>query len=307
MYGYTVDGKNRGLDSRPEYIKQMTEGSLRRPNTDRIDLYYQHRVDPNVPIEDVAGAVKDLITEGKVRHLGLSEAGGATIRRAQAVQPVTAVQNEYSVWTRDPEPEVLPACEALGIAFVPCSPLGMGYPTGTITPPGPSTRLWTCEPCSPGSLPRHAAKTGPWSNCSSVSASAKARRLGRSPSPGCWLGGRGIVPIPGTTKLNHLEENLAALRVELTADDVSACSHASQGRGVAGSDANSLASSTETVRPTSDTSPRMLPLDDIRTVAPALEKHREGRLLGEVWKRPGLAPRDRSIVMLAALARATRR
>jgi aryl-alcohol dehydrogenase-like predicted oxidoreductase len=131
-YGYDANGKNIGLNSRPEYIKQMTESSLRRLKTDQIDLYYQHRVDPTVPIEDVAGTVQELIKEGKVRHFGLSEAGDATIRRAHAVQPVTAVQNEYSVWTRDPEHEVLPTCQELGIGFVPWSPLGMGYLTGTI-------------------------------------------------------------------------------------------------------------------------------------------------------------------------------
>ena len=124
----------RGLNSRPEHIKQVVEASLKRLKTDHIDLLYQHRVDPNVPIEDVAAAVKDLIQEGKVKHFGLSEAGGATIRRAHAVQPVTAVQNEYSVWTSDPEHEVLPTCEKLGIGFVPWSPLGMGYLTGGIDP-----------------------------------------------------------------------------------------------------------------------------------------------------------------------------
>ena len=133
-YGYDAHGKHIGRNSRPAYIKQITEGSLRRLKTDHIDLYYQHRVDPAVPIEDVAGAVQDLIREGKVRHFGLSEAGGATIRRAHAVQPVTAVQNEYAVWTRDPEHEVLPTCEELGIGFVPWSPLGMRSLTGTIPP-----------------------------------------------------------------------------------------------------------------------------------------------------------------------------
>ena len=133
-FNITPEGQIRGLNSRPEPIKQVTEPSLRRLRTDRIDLLYQHRIDPEVPIEDVAGAVKALIQEGKVRQFGLSEAGGATIRRAHAVQPVTAVQNEYSVWTRDPEPEVLPTCEELGIGFVPWSPLGMGYLTGAITP-----------------------------------------------------------------------------------------------------------------------------------------------------------------------------
>jgi len=136
-FGFEVDPitkERRGLNSRPEYIKRVAERCLKRLRTDTIDLFYQHRVDPTVPIEDVAGAVKDLIQEGKVRHFGLSEAGGATIRRAHAVLPVTAVQNEYSVWTRDPEHEVLLTCEELGIGLVPWSPLGMGYLTGNITP-----------------------------------------------------------------------------------------------------------------------------------------------------------------------------
>jgi aryl-alcohol dehydrogenase-like predicted oxidoreductase len=200
----------------------MTEGSLRRLKTDCIDLYYQHRVDPNVPIEDVAGAVKDLITEGKVRHFGLSEAGGATIRRADAAQPVTAVQNEYSVWTRDPEHEVLPTCEALGIGFVPWSPLGMGYLTGTITP----SRTFDPALDMRAMLPRFSpeARRANWPIVELL------QRVGqrKNATPGqvalAWLLARRprIVPIPGTTRLNHLEENLDALRVELTPDDVKA-------------------------------------------------------------------------------------
>jgi aryl-alcohol dehydrogenase-like predicted oxidoreductase len=219
-YGYTADGKNRGLDSRPEYIKQMTEGSLRRLKTDYIDLYYQHRVDPNVPIEDVAGAVQDLIREGKVRHFGLSEAGGATIRRAHAVQPVTAVQNEYSVWTRDPEHEVLPTCEEIGIGFVPWSPLGMGYLTGTITP----SRTFDPALDMRAMLPRFTpeARRANWPVVELL------QRVGqrKDATPGqvalAWLLARRpwIVPIPGTTQLHHLEENLGALRIELTAADV---------------------------------------------------------------------------------------
>ena len=219
-YGYTADGKNRGLDSRPEYIKQMTEGSLRRLKTDRIDLYYQHRVDPNVPIEDVAGAVQELITAGKVRHFGLSEAGGATIRRVHAVQPVTAVQNEYSVWTRDPEHEVLPTCEALGIGFVPWSPLGMGYLTGTITP----SRTFDPALDMRAMLPRFTpeARRANWPVVELL------QRVGQrqDATPGqvalAWLLARRpwIAPIPGTTKLHYLEENLGALRIELTAAEV---------------------------------------------------------------------------------------
>jgi aryl-alcohol dehydrogenase-like predicted oxidoreductase len=221
-YGYTADGKNRGLDSRPEYIKQMTEGSLRRLKTDRIDLYYQHRVDPNVPIEDVAGTVKDLVTAGKVRHFGLSEAGGATIRRAHAVLPVTAVQNEYSVWTRDPEHEVLPTCEALGIGFVPWSPLGMGYLTGTITPSRTFDPALDMRTMLPRFTPE--ARRANWPVVELL------QRVGqrKNATPGqvalAWLLARRpwIVPIPGTTRLNHLEENLDAVRVELTPDDVKA-------------------------------------------------------------------------------------
>jgi aryl-alcohol dehydrogenase-like predicted oxidoreductase len=210
----------RGLDSRPERVKRVAEASLRRLNTDRIDLWYQHRVDPKVPIEDVAGAVKDLIAEGKVRHLGLSEAGGATIRRAHAVQPVTAVQNEYSVWTRDPEPEVLPTCEALGIGFVPWSPLGMGYLTGAITP------ATTFDPAL--DLRVRFPRFTPEARRANRPVVELLQRVGvrKGATPGqialAWLLARKpwIVPIPGTTRLEHLEENLGALAVELSADDV---------------------------------------------------------------------------------------
>lgn len=219
-YGYDAGGKNIGLDSRPDYIKRMTEGSLRRLRTDRIDLLYQHRVDPDVPIEDVAGAVRDLIREGKVRHFGLSEAGGATIRRAHAVQPVAAVQNEYSVWTRDPEHEVLPTCEELGIGFVPWSPLGMGYLTGAVAP---STTFDPALDMRAG-LPRFT----PEARRANSRVVELLRRVGRrrDATPAqvalAWLLARRpwIVPIPGTTKLDHLDENLGALRVELTAADV---------------------------------------------------------------------------------------
>jgi aryl-alcohol dehydrogenase-like predicted oxidoreductase len=218
----TPEGERRGLNSRPEYIRKVTEGSLRRLETDRIDLYYQHRVDPNVPIEEVAGVIQDLAKEGKVRHLGLSEAGGATIRRAHAVFPVTAVQNEYSFWTRDPEREVLPACEELGIGFVPWSPLGMGYLTGKVTPETPLD-------------PKHDLRA----TAQFPRFTPEARRANRpvvdllqsvgqrkNATPGqvalAWLLARKpwIVPIPGTTKLNHLEENLGAHQVELTAAEV---------------------------------------------------------------------------------------
>jgi aryl-alcohol dehydrogenase-like predicted oxidoreductase len=219
-FDVTPTGERRGLNSRPEHIKHVTEASLQRLKTDRIDLYYQHRVDPNVPIEDVAGAVKNLIQEGKVRHFGLSEAGGATIRRAHSVLPVTAVQNEYSVWTRDPEHEVLPTCEELGIGFVPWSPLGMGYLTGTIAP---STQFDPKSDLRAG-FPRFT----PEARRANRPVVELLQRVGRrkDATPGqvalAWLLAKKpwIVPIPGTTKLNHLEENLGALKVQLSAEDV---------------------------------------------------------------------------------------
>lgn len=218
-FNITPEGQIRELNSRPEHIKQVTEASLRRLRTDRIDLLYQHRIDPEVPIEDVAGAVKDLIQEGKVRHFGLSEAGGATIRRAHAVQSVTAVQNEYSVWTRDPEPEVLPTCEELGIGFVPWSPLGMGYLTGALTP---STTF------AAGDLRARFPRFTPEARRANRPVVELLQRVGQrqEATPGqialAWLLARKpwIVPIPGTTKLNHLEEDLGALRIALTADDI---------------------------------------------------------------------------------------
>lgn len=221
-FGFDIDPDTRrinGLNSRPEHIKRVVEASLRRLRTDRIDLLYQHRVDPNVPIEDVAGAVKDLIREGKVKHFGLSEAGGATIRRAHAVQPVAAVQNEYPVWTRDPEHEVLPTCEELGIGFVPWSPLGMGYLTGKVTPSAtfPAGDLR-------GMFPRFTPEALGANRPVVELLERVGRRKGATPGQVAlaWLLALKpwIVPIPGTTKLNHLEENLGALKVELTAADV---------------------------------------------------------------------------------------
>jgi len=220
-FDVTPAGERRGLNSRPEHIKQVTEASLRRLKTDHIDLWYQHRVDPNVPIEDVAGAVKDLIQEGKVRHFGLSEVGGATIRRAHAVLPVTAVQNEYSVWTRDPEHEVLPTCEELGIGFVPWSPLGMGYLTGSITP---STTFDSASDLRESlKFPRFTPEARR-ANRVIVELLQRVGR-GKDATPGqvalAWLLAKKpwIVPIPGTTKLNHLQENLGALKIRLTAED----------------------------------------------------------------------------------------
>lgn len=221
-YGYDANGKNIGLNSRPEYIKQMTEGSLRRLKTDYIDLYYQHRVDPNVPIEDVAGAVKDLIAEGKVRHFGLSEAGGATIRRAHAVQPVTAVQNEYAVWTRDPEHEVLPVCEELGIGFVPWGPLGAGYLTGAIKPSRKFDKALDIRAMLPRFTPE--ARRANWPVVELLQRTGKRRGATPGQVALAWLLARRpwIVPIPGTTKINHLAEDLGALGFELTGDDMKA-------------------------------------------------------------------------------------
>jgi aryl-alcohol dehydrogenase-like predicted oxidoreductase len=224
-FGFEVDPTTKqrhGMNSRPEYIKRVAEGCLKRLKTETIDLFYQHRVDPNVPIEDVAGAVKDLIQEGKVRHFGLSEAGGATIRRAHAVLPVTAVQNEYSVWTRDPEHEVLPTCEELGIGFVPFSPLGRGYLTGTITS---ST---TFDPISdlretlkfPRFTPEAREANRPVVDL--LLNMGKQKNATPAQIALAWLlvKKRWIVPIPGTTKLKHLEEDLGALEVQLSAEDV---------------------------------------------------------------------------------------
>lgn len=222
-FGFEIDPvtkQRRGLNSRPDYIKRVAGECLKRLRTDTIDLFYQHRVDPNVPIEDVAGAVKDLIAEGKVKHFGLSEAGGATIRRAHAVLPVTAVQNEYSVWTHDPEHEVLPTCEELGIGFVPWSPLGMGYLTGTITPSTTFDLTSDLRVMFPRFTPE--------ARRANQAAFELLQRVGRAKdaTPGqvalAWLLAKKpwIVPIPGTTKLNHLKENLGALNVQLSAEDV---------------------------------------------------------------------------------------
>jgi aryl-alcohol dehydrogenase-like predicted oxidoreductase len=208
------------MNSRPEYIRQATEASLRRLRTDYIDLYYQHRVDPSVPIEDVAGVMKDLIQEGKVRHYGLSEAGGATIRRAHAVHPVTAVQNEFAVWTRDPEHEVLPTCEELGIGFVPWSPVGMGYLTGAITP------AWRGDPENDlrATFPRFQPEALRANRPIVDLLHRVGRRHGATPGQVAlaWLLALKpwIVPIPGTTNPAHLQENMGAQLVNLSAADL---------------------------------------------------------------------------------------
>ena len=195
-FEFDAEGKESGLNSRPEHIRQMTEGSLKRLGVEAIDLYYQHRVDPNVPIEDVAGTVKELIREGKVKHFGLSEAGVETIRRAHAVQPVTAIQSEYSLWWREPEAEVLPTCEELGIGFVPFSPLGQGVPDRErSTRPRPSIAP-TSATSSLASRRRIERRIRRWSICWPGWPHGRRRRRRRSPLRGCSPGSRGSCPFP---------------------------------------------------------------------------------------------------------------
>jgi aryl-alcohol dehydrogenase-like predicted oxidoreductase len=216
-FGWELDG--RGLNSRPDHIKEVAEGSLQRLRTDVIDLFYQHRVDPDVPIEDVAGAVKDLIAEGKVQHFGLSEAGVQTIRRAHAVQPVTAVQSEYSLWWRQPEKEVLPALDELGIGFVPFAPLGKGFLTGSIdettTFDSGDFRL---------TQPRFSAEARKANRVlvDVIAQLATQKKATSAQIALAWLLAQKpwIVPIPGTTKLHRLEENLAAADLDLTPVDL---------------------------------------------------------------------------------------
>jgi aryl-alcohol dehydrogenase-like predicted oxidoreductase len=219
-FGFKFEnGKQAGLDSRPVHIREVAEASLKRLKTDRIDLLYQHRVDPDVPIEDVAGAVKDLIREGKVKHFGLSEAGVKTIRRAHAVQPVTALQSEYSLWFREPEKEVLATLEELGIGFVPFSPLGKGFLTGKIDE---STTFETGDFRSV--VPRFTAENRK-ANLAFVELLKQfAQRKNATPAQIAlaWLLAQKpwIVPIPGTTKRHRLEENLGAAPIRLTSDDL---------------------------------------------------------------------------------------
>ncbi len=219
-YQFGPNGENMGLNSRPEYIKQGVEGSLKRLRVETIDLLYQHRVDPDVPIEDVAGAVKELIAEGKVNHFGLSEAGAQTIRRAHEVQAVTVVQSEYSLWWRTVEENVLPACEELGIGFVPYSPLGRGYLTGTLNE---HTTFASVDVRS--RLPRYTPEA---LKANRVVVDLLARigeRKGATPAQIAlaWLLAQKpwIVPIPGSRKLERLDENIGALAVHLSSDDLS--------------------------------------------------------------------------------------
>jgi aryl-alcohol dehydrogenase-like predicted oxidoreductase len=222
-FGFKLDPSGKpgwqGLDSRPEHIKEAAEASLKRLRTDSIDLLYQHRVDPEVPIEDVAGAVKDLIQEGKVKHFGLSEAGVETIRRAHAVQPVTALQSEYSLWWRKPEAEVLPTLEKLGIGLVPYSPLGKGFLTGKMDE---KTEFGSTDFRS--TLPRFTPEAMKANQVfvDLLSIIAKQKKATPAQIALAWLLAQRpwIVPIPGTTKLTRLEENIGAVAVELTAHDI---------------------------------------------------------------------------------------
>lgn len=222
-FGFKLDPKGGpgwlGLDSRPEHIKQVADASLKRLKIETIDLFYQHRVDPDVPIEEVAGAVKDLIQEGKVKHFGLSEAGEQTVRRAHAIQPVTALQSEYSLWTRNPEADVLPILEELGIGFVPYSPLGRGFLTGKINE---NTTFDSSD--FRNILPRfeQEARKANQSLVDLLGRIAERKKATPAQIALAWLLAQKpwIVPIPGTTKMNRMEENIGAVSVELTPDDL---------------------------------------------------------------------------------------
>lgn len=219
-FGFKIEnGKQAGLDSRPEHIREVADASLKRLKTDRIDLLYQHRVDPDVPIEDVAGAVKDLIHQGKVKHFGLSEAGVKTIRRAHAVQPVAALQSEYSLWWREPEAEVLPTLEELGIGFVPFSPLGKGFLTGKISQDTQFDKT-DFRNVVPRFTPEN--RKANQAMVDLIGRFAQQRKATPAQVALAWLLAQKpwIVPIPGTTKLHRLEENLGAAAVELQPDDL---------------------------------------------------------------------------------------
>jgi aryl-alcohol dehydrogenase-like predicted oxidoreductase len=219
-FGFHIEnGKQAGLDSRPEHIKQVAEASLKRLKTDVIDLFYQHRVDDKVPIEDVAGAVKDLVQQGKVKHFGLSEAGAQTIRRAHKVQPVTALQNEYSLWWREPEQDIIPTLEELGIGFVAYSPLGRGFLTGAINK---DTQFDKND--FRNIVPRFSQENRDANQAlvDLIGEFAKQKKTTPAQVALAWLLAKKpwIVPIPGTTKLHRLDENLGAANVALTADDL---------------------------------------------------------------------------------------
>ena len=229
-FGFRIGPHDRpkGVDSRPEHIRDVTEASLKRLKVDAIDLLYQHRVDPDVPIEDVAGTVKDLIRQGKVKHFGMSEASAATIRRAHAVQPVTAVQSEYSLWFREPEQEVLPTLEELGIGFVPYSPLGRGFLAGKIDE---NTEFDKND--FRNNLPRFTpeARKANQSLIAVLTALGQRKRATPAQIALAWLLAQKpwIVPIPGTTKLHRLEENLGAAAIELSPEEVAEIGRASEG------------------------------------------------------------------------------
>jgi aryl-alcohol dehydrogenase-like predicted oxidoreductase len=218
-FGFKDGDSHTGMDSRPERIRAVAEASLKRLRTDRIDLFYQHRVDPKVPIEDVAGTVKDLIREGKVRHFGLSEAGVESIRRAHAVQPVTALQSEYSMWWREPEKEILPTLEELGIGFVPFSPLGKGFLTGAI-----DEKTSFSKDDFRNIVPRFSteARRANQALVDQLASIAASKQVSSAQIALAWLLAQKpwIVPIPGTTKLHRLRENVGAAAVDLTADDL---------------------------------------------------------------------------------------
>jgi aryl-alcohol dehydrogenase-like predicted oxidoreductase len=233
-FGWDIrDGRSVGLDSRPEQIRRVADASLRRLGTDRIDLFYQHRVDPAVPIEDVAGAVAELIAEGKVKHFGLSEAGAGTIRRAHAAHPVTALQSEYSLWTRDIEAEILPMLDELGIGLVPFSPLGKGFLTGTVS---------TTTEFTPGdirtTIPRFTEENRAANQAlvDLITQVATAHESTPAQVALAWLLAQrpSIVPIPGTRRLQRLEENIGATRLDLPADDLAALGELAIRVGVAG-------------------------------------------------------------------------
>ena len=235
-FGFKIDrttGKQAGLDSRPGHIREVVEASLKRLRTDVIDLLYQHRVDPEVPIEDVAGAVKDLIREGKVKHFGLSEAGVQTIRRANAVQPVAALQSEYSLWWREPEAEVIPTLEELGIGFVPFSPLGKGFLTGKITE---ETKFDQTD--FRNIVPRFSAENRKANQAvvDLVIQFAEQKKVTPAQIALAWILAQKpwMVPIPGTTKLHRLEENLGGAGVQLTPDDLHQIDNASSKISVQG-------------------------------------------------------------------------
>ncbi len=234
-FGFEFDdnGQQRGLNSRPEHIRRMTEGSLKRLRVEALDLYYQHRVDPNVPIEEVAGTVKELIEEGKVKHFGLSEAAPRTIRRAHAVQPVTALQSEYSLWWRAPEAEILPTLEELGIGLVPFSPLGKGYLTGKID----ETTAFDSSDFR-NTVPRFAPENRKANQAMVELLTRIAARKKATPAQLAlaWLLAQKpwIVPIPGTTKLHRLDENLGTAAVELTGDDLADIERAASAIAVQG-------------------------------------------------------------------------